>query len=228
MANRTKHLIYTGSAEQKEKGILPRYNPPPDFSTPVSFKQQFLASNLNTLALLKKYHVDTTITFAGKGWLEPVTVKAIKKAEPNYDVSRRLNSISQVLTSDKFRYGGADGLVNALLMVPGVSMYGGDIAIFGPSGKTVEPPLVVMDGIAMPSSAENRASRGVIGLLKALNPADIDFIEVLRGGEAAQYGSRAIGGVISINTKHGPDRTDYSKNNLRLFTPVTYHVCPKI
>jgi hypothetical protein len=50
---------------------------------------------------------------------------------------------------------------------------------------------------------------------------------VLRGGEAAQYGSRAMGGVVSINTRHGPDRTDYNKNNLRLFTPVTYHVSPK-
>ncbi len=199
----------------------------PNFSTPPSFKQQFLASNLNTLALLKKYHVDTTITFAGKGWLEPVTVRAIKKAEPNYDVSRRLNSISQVLTSDKFRYGGPHALVNALRMVPGVSMYGGDIALFGPSGKTIERPLVVMDGIAMPSSAENRASPGVLELLESLNPADVDFIEVLRGGEAAQYGSRAMGGVVSINTRHGPDRTDYNKNNLRLFTPVTYHVSPK-
>ena len=96
-----------------------------------------------------------------------------------------------------------------------------------PSETTVDPPLVVMDGIPMPSGSENRASCGVMGVLKLLNPADIDFIEVLRGGEAAQYGSRASGGVISINTKHGPDRIDYSKNNLRLFTPVTYHVCPK-
>ena len=192
----------------------------PNFSTPVSFKQQFLGSNLNALALLKKYHIDTTITFAGKGWLEPVTVKAIKKVEPNYDVSRRLNSISQILTSDKIRYAvDAEGLRNALLMVPGVSWYGGDFAIFGPFGNRLDPPLVVMDGIPMPSG-------GVMGVLSLLNPADIDFIEVLRGGEAAQYGSRASGGVISINTKRGPDRIDYSKNNLRMFTPVTYHVCP--
>ena len=96
-----KHSVQMPSDSIKIEGF--QY---PNFSTPVSFKQQFLAVNLNTLALLKKYHVDTTITFAGKGWLEPVTVKAVKKAEPNYDVSRRLNSISQILTSDKFRYGG--------------------------------------------------------------------------------------------------------------------------
>jgi TonB-dependent SusC/RagA subfamily outer membrane receptor len=194
----------------------------PDFSTPVSFKQQFLGSNLNTIALLKKYHVDTTITFAGKGWLEPVTVKAIKKVQPNYDVSRRLNNISQILTSDKIKYAvDAEGVKYALLMVPGVSWYGGDFAIFGPTGWHLERPLVVMDGTPMPSNG------GVMNFLKDLNPSDIDFIEVLRGGEAALYGSRGAGGVISINTKHGPDRTDYSKNNLRAFTPITYHVSPK-
>ena len=194
----------------------------PDFSTPVSFKQQFLGSNLNTIALLKKYHVDTTITFAGKGWLEPVTVKAIKKVQPNYDVSRRLNNISQILTSDKIKYAvDAEGVKYALLMVPGVSWYGGDFAIFGPTGWHLERPLVVMDGTPMPSNG------GVMNFLKDLNPSDIDFIEVLRGGEAALYGSRGAGGVISINTKHGPDRTDYSKNNLRVFTPLTYHVSPK-
>ena len=51
----------------------------PDFSTPVSLKQQFLANNLNTLALLQKYQEDTTITFHGKDWLPPVTDKDSKK-----------------------------------------------------------------------------------------------------------------------------------------------------
>ena len=195
----------------------------PNVSTPLSLRQQSLLNSFNTLAVLRKYHVDTTSFFQGVSWLPPVTVKAVKKVEPNYDVSRRLNSISQILTSDKIRRAAtSEDVVNALRMIPGVSMYGDDIAIFGPFGNHRDPPLVVMDGIVMPT-----ASHGVIGALSLLNPADIDFIEVLRGGEAAQFGSRASGGVISINTKHGPDRIDYSKNNLRVFTPVTYHFCPK-
>jgi hypothetical protein len=32
---------------------------------------------------------------------------------------------------------------------------------------------------------------------------------------------------VSINTKHGPSKADYSHSNLRVFTPVTYHVSPK-
>jgi hypothetical protein len=110
-------------------------------------------------------------------------------------------------------------------MVPGVSVYDGDLVIFGPSNDfygRVQRPLLVVDGIPMSDRV------GALGYLtEAMNPADIDFIEVLRGGEAAQFGSRGAGGVISVNTKHGPDRIDYSKSNFRVFTPVTYHVCPK-
>jgi len=82
-------------------------------------------------------------------------------------------------------------------------------------------PLVIMDGYALPMKD------GILEFLNGLNPADIDFIEVLRGGEAGIYGVRGGSGVISINTKHGPDKTDYGNSNLRVFTPVTYHVCPK-
>ena len=60
-----KHLVQMPSDSVKIEDF--HY---PNFSTPVSFKQQFLGNNLNTLALLKKYHIDTTITFAGKGWLD--------------------------------------------------------------------------------------------------------------------------------------------------------------
>jgi TonB-dependent Receptor Plug Domain len=196
----------------------------PRFSTPLSLKQQFLANNINTLALLQGYHVATTITFQGKGLLIPVTVKAIKKEELNYDASKRINSISQILTSDKFRYGGYNSLGNAILMVPGVTLSFGDIAIFGSGmrpGGYISRPLLIMDGYALPSDGV------VLDFLNSLNPADIDFIEVLRGGEAGIYGVRGGAGVISINTKHGPDKTNYRNNNLRVFTPVTYHVCPK-
>jgi TonB-dependent receptor-like protein len=198
----------------------------PGFSTPLSIKQQSLFSSFNVLSLLKKYHVDTTTFFQGIGWLAPVTVKAIKKAEPNYDVSRRLNSISQIVTSDKIRYAvGPEGIMNLLRMVPGVSVYANDLVIFGPShdfAGHVARPLLVVDGIPMPDRVNALAY-----LTEAVNPADIDFIEILSGGEAAQFGSRGAGGVISVNTKRGPDKTGYLKTNLRTFTPVTYHVCPK-
>jgi hypothetical protein len=202
----------------------------PDFSTPVSLKQQVLANNLNTLALLKKYQADTTISFHGKDWLPPVTVKAIKKEDLNYDALRRITSISQILTSDKFRYGGYNAIGNAILMVPGVTLSFGDISIFGPSfgpnmgrveGGNIGRPLIIMDGY------EFKPGIPEIEFLNTLNAADIDFIEVLRGGEAGIYGVRGASGVISINTKHGPGKADYSKTDFRVVTPVTYHVSPK-
>ena len=67
------------------------------FTTPVSIKQQFLATNINTIASLRKYHIDTAITFQGKGWLKPVTVTTIKKEELTYDASKRISSISEIL-----------------------------------------------------------------------------------------------------------------------------------
>ena len=213
----TKHQLPTSADSIKIDGFHF-----PGFRTPLSLKQQFLTYNNNTVALLQKYYADTIMAFQGKGWLKPVTVKAIKKDELNYDVSRRITSISKIVTSDKFRYGGPEALVNALLMVPGVSMLFSRITIFGPTvdlNGVITEPLVIMDGFEMPTES-------VVGLLNTLNPADIDFIEVLRGGEAAIYGGRAAGGVISINSKHGPDKID-NNNNLRAFTPVTYHVCPK-
>lgn len=53
-------------------------------------------------------------------------------------------------------------------------------------------PLYLLDG--MPISANT---------VSALNPWDIDRIEVLKGPEAAIYGGRAAGGVIAFFTKRG-------------------------
>ncbi|NNV53970.1 TonB-dependent receptor [Limnovirga soli] len=191
----------------------------PQFATPVYLKQQFMAANSNTLIAMRKRNIDTVLAYQGRGWLKPVIVTAVAKPELNYDASKRINSISQILTSDKFRYGGKDAVTNALLMVPGVSlMSDGNITIFGamsmgPNADT--RPLVVVDGIA----------QGPLGAGSLdLNPADIDFIEVLRGGEAGIFGNRAGNGVISINTRHGPPRVLNAKSNFRIIAPLTYHL----
>jgi hypothetical protein len=192
----------------------------PQFATPASLKQQFLAYNINLLASMRKYYIDTAITFQGWGWLKPVTVKAVVKAEPNYDVSRRINSISQILTSDKFRYGGYGAVTNALLMMPGITLTKGDISIWGAITTDKESrPLLVVDGVAM----------GVASLeyFNLLQPGEVDFIEVLRGGEAGIYGMRGGNGVISVNTRKGPYVMPNEKSNFRTFTPITYHISPQ-
>lgn len=203
-----------------DKIIIDSFNFP-RFATPISLKQPFLAANINTITLLRKYRVDTAITFQGKGWLKPVIVSTIKKEAPNYDESRRINGISQILTSDRFRYGGFNAVGYAVLTVPGVTMYNGDLTIFGPGVDfqgNIGRPLLVVDGVAMGSAS--------LGYLNSLSPADIDFIEVLRGAEAGIYGVRGGNGVISVNTKNGSDKIEYTKTNFKIFSPLTYHKSP--
>jgi TonB-dependent starch-binding outer membrane protein SusC len=78
-------------------------------------------------------------------------------------------------------------------------------------------PLVIIDGVIMDNSNRNTTSgaagntgaasfgmnNGTRGLA-AINPADIESLEVLKGAAAASlYGSRASAGVIVVKTKSG-------------------------
>lgn len=62
-------------------------------------------------------------------------------------------------------------------------------------------PLYLMDG--MPVEADAFAS---------INPCDIDKIDILKGADAAIFGSRGSTGVIAILTKRGGNNYDYSKD----------------
>ncbi|MDB4873887.1 MAG: TonB-dependent receptor plug [Gemmatimonadetes bacterium] len=72
-------------------------------------------------------------------------------------------------------------------------------------------PLYVIDGVPVSSSANGTntstlETQGVSGLnpLAALNPADIESIEVLKDASATSiYGARASNGVILVTTKRG-------------------------
>ncbi|HRI21796.1 MAG TPA: TonB-dependent receptor plug domain-containing protein, partial [Panacibacter sp.] len=194
----------------------------PAVETPSSLKKQFMAYNIKTHAFIKNYHVDTSAVFQGAGWLKPVKVTTVAKKEPNYDESKRINSISQILTSDKFRYGGHAAVANALLMVPGITFTNSQISIFGSgmhSNGTIGKPLLVENGVA--------TGEATIEYFEELNPAEIDFIEVLRGAEAGIYGMRGGNGVISVNTRRSSSPEALAKNYFTMYTPLTYHVCPQ-
>lgn len=77
--------------------------------------------------------------------------------------------------------------------VPGVMVNGNNITIRGVNsfyGGT--DPLFIVDGIPVDK-----------GLALNMNPYDIDRIEILKGPDAAIYGSRGANGVIAIFTKRG-------------------------
>jgi hypothetical protein len=193
----------------------------PHFTTPSSLKHAFFSYNRDALRSIRKNFDDPEFILRNRGSLPLVKVTTIKKKEPTYDVSKRINSISRILTSEKFRNGGSNAISNAILTVPGVSLIGDDISMWG----SLHPPVVIMDGFEVPIKAVYGGS--VVNFLNTLQPANVDFIEVLRGGEAAIYGSRGGNGAIVVNSRNGPPVIPYEKNHLIVFTPLTYHACPR-
>jgi TonB-linked SusC/RagA family outer membrane protein len=90
-------------------------------------------------------------------------------------------------------------------------------------------PLFVVDGIPISNSTSN--STALSGnydfgnAVNDINPNDIENISILKGAAAsAQYGSRAMNGVIVITTKRGQQgklKVDYSGTvNLSSYLPV--------
>lgn len=77
--------------------------------------------------------------------------------------------------------------------VPGVSVVGNKITIRGVNSFYLPTdPLYLLDGVPVES--------GTVG---TLSPLDLSVIEILKGPEAAIYGSRGANGVIAFYTKRG-------------------------
>jgi TonB-dependent SusC/RagA subfamily outer membrane receptor len=75
--------------------------------------------------------------------------------------------------------------------------------------KSASEPIVLVEGAQVGLSSDGMGYRKpVLSYLRSLNPKDIDFIEVLKGDEAANYGVRGSNGVILINLLNR--RRDYS------------------
>ena len=62
-------------------------------------------------------------------------------------------------------------------------------------------PLYLLDGMPVDADA-----------LSSITPCDVDNIDILKGADAAIFGSRASNGVIAILTKRGGNNYDYSKD----------------
>ena len=64
-------------------------------------------------------------------------------------------------------------------------------------GNESKHTLVLIDGVRINSSIQNSVN------LNAIDPAQIERIEIVRGAGSSLYGAEAIGGVINIITKKG-------------------------
>lgn len=79
-------------------------------------------------------------------------------------------------------------LADFLLRAPGLAFRNGEVSIRGGG-----PPLFIIDGVPIGHGYANAAN--------AINPLDIESVEVISGPETAFYGRRGINGVIIIRTK---------------------------
>lgn len=102
----------------------------------------------------------------------------------------RTRSVGNVLTADEIENARmtVTSMQDLLLMMPGINSTGRGVEITGLGGS----PLFVVNSVPMSDAT---------GAL-ALNPRDVERIEVLKsGGSTAQFGFRGANGVILITTK---------------------------
>ncbi|NQV16810.1 TonB-dependent receptor [bacterium] len=102
-----------------------------------------------------------------------------------------------VLTEEDFLKHNCENVGDALRIITGVYVNSeGDIALRDVSSSKV---VVVMDG-------QKLNTPGSIGVrVSTISIDKVAMIELLRGGRSAEYGSDAVGGVISITTKSKTD-----------------------
>lgn len=143
-----------------------------------------------------KYRTNQGLSHKGEKaqWVEP-TPEFDPYAERNNEISRlhKEPSPANVIIIDETNQSSQS--VGQILegRVPGVMITGNNVNIRGSSsmGSNTEP-LFLVDG--MPVDAEYALN---------MNPFDVERIEVLKGSDAAIYGSRGANGVIAIYTKRG-------------------------
>lgn len=191
----------------------------PKLNTPVSLKQ---FPQLDTRSL-KKYlntYYDASLNDNDKHSLPRVVVKDRKKV--NYDQSKRVSPNSAIITSDDFNEGN-NSLGNAVLRVGGMHMLNGYLVVNGLTAmKAPDPssePMLLVDGVEVARSSDSQIGENspTMSYLNSLNPKNIDFIEILKGPEGANYGIRGGNGVILVNTLNRQRDLNQGRTNVKTF-----------
>ncbi|HEX7045967.1 MAG TPA: TonB-dependent hemoglobin/transferrin/lactoferrin family receptor [Gammaproteobacteria bacterium] len=132
--------------------------------------------------------------------LAPVTVSATKIERPVFETPAAVSTISAEEIEAAMPYGYDD----VFETVPGVAIQGGPRRIAEePSIRGFQDEQIILriDGARQNFNAAHRGRF-------LLDPDLLARIEVLRGGHSAIYGSGALGGVISLETKDAADYLD--------------------
>jgi len=199
----------------------------PKLKTPAFFKQS-LPVQINVAKKYLNTYYNTGLADGDKHLLPRVILNGNKKAV-NYNQSRRVSGSSTILTSDQLNNRNSVG--NAVLNVSGMHILNGFLVVNGPTSLKgpdgSSEPILLVDGVEVGKSADHGASSAVSGdpgqsspvlsYLNSFNPKDIDFIEILKGPEGANYGVRGGNGVILVNLASKRRDLNQDENNLKIF-----------
>jgi TonB-dependent SusC/RagA subfamily outer membrane receptor len=185
------------------------------------------ASWMSESAALKSFRLqeaDSVITGTTHTMLEAIVIQGTKTKKGKAAEATRSAS-TRVITGEQLDKLGLGTTVQAVMMMPGVIMVGNQLTIrggtqgLGGSGGSLEP-LLLIDGV--PSGGGSITSQ-----LNSINPKLIESIEVVTGGEAARYGTRAANGVILVKTANQmrPDAATDERGMQYIF-PRGYHLKP--
>ncbi|MFN8354263.1 MAG: TonB-dependent receptor plug domain-containing protein [Spirosomataceae bacterium] len=136
--------------------------------------------------------------------LKEVTIKA--KKEEEFDGRKIYSQADNTIKVDPQNCGSAFNVLTLIQgRVAGVQVTGSgfnmSVQIRGAANlQGPVEPLFLMDGMPIDLSMVN-----------TLSPCDVESIDILKGPSAAIFGSRAMGGVISILTRRGGSNYDATK-----------------
>ena len=212
----------------------------PKFSTPQNLKKYFTQEDISPL--YQKLCAPDIVIGTGKEWLQTVTVKSSIKKQ-TYNTSKRVSNFSQIITGEALQKIGNTDASAGILTIPGLYLRAGFVTLGGVTGFQIserDEPLLIIDGVMIAGGSVPVLDGGntsdpspvfnvspVLSEISKINTDIIDFIEVLKGPEAAYYGTRAANGVILINTQ----RVSNFRNKIEgygtiQYYPKSYHMAP--
>jgi hypothetical protein len=223
-----------------EKMVIDLHSKFPVVSTPHELKQKLTPQQTEIVANFRLIKSDTNFIVRGKEWLKDVVVKSSIKSN-SYNTSKRVSNFSQILTGENLQSMVGSNASNAMLMIPGLHLRGGFLTLggvrsFGISSK--DEPLLIVDGMMVaggnaPTGIDDDPlifqieSSPVLSYLSSIPTDIIDFVEVLKGPEAAYYGTRSSNGVIIVNTHRVSNFRNHIENyGMIQYNSKSYHLAP--
>lgn len=173
---------------------------------PIEFDANELAEYLKRTE--EYLRIERQIRASREQQLQEVVIKA-KKPDPIKDDTRRMmyGTPSNTIKFDAMNSSGALSIFDVIQgRVPGVQISGSGlnrtVQIRGAANFSgVIEPLFLLDGMTVSKDA-----------IINIPPNDVEAVDILKGADAAIYGSQAAGGVIAILTKRGGSSYDWSKD----------------